>query len=267
MWYNIIMSTSTLQRSVGKMLVRAFPEFDNNENLRPDWLRSPNNTVMELDFYIAELKTAFEIQGEQHFRYIEFFHGDEDGFNKRLEYDAEKRRICKENGIRLVEIANVADAIININYLLGLYKTTEIEKIPLCSWLNQAPRPEYQEPEEPEWPEGQDSEPGSWKKLRPRINWGGERLESTLLATIDELSRKKIREIQSCRRRFSNYYKRVHYSKLDTLPSFDFTYLTEDERSAVIDELDWRPQLRKWIRDNIASSPKLAVQKPDNSSQ
>jgi hypothetical protein len=55
-------------------LDREFPQYRIRENYRPDWLLSSNITKLELDFYIEELKIGVEVQGEQHYKFVEFFH-------------------------------------------------------------------------------------------------------------------------------------------------------------------------------------------------
>lgn len=55
------------------------------------------------DFYLPEYNIAIECQGEQHFRPVGQF-GGEEGFRKTVERDERKARLCEENGIRLFYI-------------------------------------------------------------------------------------------------------------------------------------------------------------------
>ena len=64
---------------------------------RPDWLGRQS-----LDLYIPSLQTGIEYQGVQHYRPVEFFCGEE-GFDQRRELDEQKKQLCKEHEIRLVE--------------------------------------------------------------------------------------------------------------------------------------------------------------------
>ena len=64
---------------------------------RPRWLG-----LQSLDLYIPSLSTAIEFQGIQHYRPVEFFGGDE-ALEHRRELDEQKRRLCEENGVRLIE--------------------------------------------------------------------------------------------------------------------------------------------------------------------
>jgi len=103
------MATSKLQRALGKALDQNFPHFYVRENHRPEWLLSSDNTRLELDFYIEEIKTAFEVQGAQHYQFTPFFHKNREDFEKRKRADQEKRDLCYGKGIRLIEIFTETD--------------------------------------------------------------------------------------------------------------------------------------------------------------
>ena len=64
----------------------------------PRWLGQ-----QRLDIYLPELELAIEHQGEQHYRPIGVF-GGEQAFTKTLERDKRKRALCQENGITVVDI-------------------------------------------------------------------------------------------------------------------------------------------------------------------
>jgi hypothetical protein len=68
--------------------------------IRPSWLRSSKGFCLELDGYCKELNLAFEHQGRQHYSKVKFF-------SKRISYDEEKRILCKQHGITLIEIPEV----------------------------------------------------------------------------------------------------------------------------------------------------------------
>ena len=55
-----------------------------------------------LDVYAPSIKIAFEYQGQQHYEPIEVFGGWQH-FEKQKENDKQKREICKNNGIDLIE--------------------------------------------------------------------------------------------------------------------------------------------------------------------
>ena len=64
---------------------------------RPDWLGRQS-----LDLYIPSIRTAIEYQGLQHFLPVAFF-GGEEALVQRQELDKQKKRLCEENQIRLIE--------------------------------------------------------------------------------------------------------------------------------------------------------------------
>lgn len=104
------MSTSKLQREVRSLLLMYFPSCDIEENTRPVWLTNEDGNRIELDFYIEHLGIALEIQGDQHFRYVPFFHKTLDVYNKTRRTDAKKKDLCTERNIELIEIYNEPQA-------------------------------------------------------------------------------------------------------------------------------------------------------------
>ena len=66
---------------------------------RPEWLGRQS-----LDIYIPSLQTAVEYQGIQHYHPVEFF-GGEEALLQRKELDEQKKRLCEENKVRLIEWA------------------------------------------------------------------------------------------------------------------------------------------------------------------
>lgn len=103
------MATSQLQRKMSRAISDNFGGYTIRENYRPCWMTATDGARLELDFYIEELKVAIEVQGEQHYRYIEFMHGDYAGWLKRQSYDLEKKSICSERNILLLEVSEERD--------------------------------------------------------------------------------------------------------------------------------------------------------------
>lgn len=62
-----------------------------------DWLKRQS-----LDVYIPSLNLGVEYQGKQHFEAVEFFGGKE-GLENTKQRDARKRKLCEENGVRVME--------------------------------------------------------------------------------------------------------------------------------------------------------------------
>jgi hypothetical protein len=72
---------------------------------RYQWLTNSDGNRMELDGYNDELKLAFEYHGKQHYSYIPHYHRNgPDDLKKRQRDDRRKRRLCKENGVKLITI-------------------------------------------------------------------------------------------------------------------------------------------------------------------
>lgn len=87
------------RRVIEKLLGRSFPK------CRPDFLR--NNVTysnLELDCFNAELGIAVEYNGEQHYKYTPYFHSTKDAFYNIKYRDDMKRRLCEQNGIRLIVV-------------------------------------------------------------------------------------------------------------------------------------------------------------------
>jgi len=61
-------------------------------------------TRLSLDFYNANKKVAIEVQGNQHYKYIEFFHQSRANFIDQLKRDQKKETFCELNQIKLVSI-------------------------------------------------------------------------------------------------------------------------------------------------------------------
>ena len=61
-------------------------------------------TRLKFDFYNANKRTAVEVHGAQHTKFVQFFHGSKSNFVKQLRRDQQKIDFCELNDIKLVEI-------------------------------------------------------------------------------------------------------------------------------------------------------------------
>ena len=59
--------------------------------------------MLYFDFYLPKYNLAIEFQGEQHYKPIKYW-GGEEGFQRRLVNDNDKREWCKKQNIHLLEI-------------------------------------------------------------------------------------------------------------------------------------------------------------------
>ncbi|RHZ66588.1 hypothetical protein Glove_306g13 [Diversispora epigaea] len=74
-----------------------------SKNRKPDFLKtSKHPSGLELDIYYPQYGLAIEVQGQQHEKYIKFFHReDSNNFIKQRERDQLKNELCNENWIVL----------------------------------------------------------------------------------------------------------------------------------------------------------------------
>ena len=88
------------RRVIEKITGHPFPK------VRPNFLR--NNITsghnLELDCYNPELKIAVEYNGEQHYKYVPYFHQSKEGFYNIKYRDDMKNRLCQENGVNLITV-------------------------------------------------------------------------------------------------------------------------------------------------------------------
>jgi hypothetical protein len=71
---------------------------------KPEWLMNSRGNRMELDGYCEVLNLAFEYHGEQHFQRVKRFQKSGSDFRQRLVDDEDKRKLCEENGVTLIEV-------------------------------------------------------------------------------------------------------------------------------------------------------------------
>jgi hypothetical protein len=89
------------RKVIERVFNKSFP------SIRPDFLSNPvtgGNFNLELDCYNSGLRLAIEYNGRQHYYYIPFFHKNKEAFLNQKYRDDMKRRICKDNGITLIEV-------------------------------------------------------------------------------------------------------------------------------------------------------------------
>ena len=97
--------------------------------IRPDYLRNDETGHnLELDVFNDEIGLAIEYSGQQHYKYIPYFHKNYEAFLKQVKRDEMKERKCKENGIKLivvpytVKLEDIEDYILQESKKLGLVK-------------------------------------------------------------------------------------------------------------------------------------------------
>lgn len=74
---------------------------------RPDILNNPvtgGNHNLELDCYNSVLRLAVEYNGVQHYKFVPYFQKNREAFLNQKYRDELKRRMCRDNGITLIEV-------------------------------------------------------------------------------------------------------------------------------------------------------------------
>ena len=81
---------------------------DKFPKVRPSWLRGKKGWKLELDGFSQKLGIAFEFQGRQHYKYIEWFHKNR-ALREQQEVDELKKRLCQHNNIVLIDVPYSVD--------------------------------------------------------------------------------------------------------------------------------------------------------------
>lgn len=68
----------------------------------PGSTNSAKKSVLYLDFLVPNAKIGVEVHGEQHFKYIPFFHKTKAGYLFAQMRDRQKEEWCELNGIELI---------------------------------------------------------------------------------------------------------------------------------------------------------------------
>ncbi len=92
---------SALHLSARNLLKELYPTMQLLEEV-PIYPRK--NEVSYLDFYIPLIKKCIEVNGEQHYKYIPFYHSNRLSFLKAQKKDREKKEWCNINNIKFIEL-------------------------------------------------------------------------------------------------------------------------------------------------------------------
>jgi hypothetical protein len=84
---------SNLEKTIDDLLEEAFP----NYNIQKQCCIKISGKTLFFDFCIPNLKVMVEVQGQQHSKFVQFFHGMIDNFNKSVARDDLKREWCSKN--------------------------------------------------------------------------------------------------------------------------------------------------------------------------
>lgn len=60
--------------------------------------------TLYLDFYLPLIKKCIEVHGEQHYKFVQFYHQNAMGFVKSKKRDEDKKNWCCNNGISYIAL-------------------------------------------------------------------------------------------------------------------------------------------------------------------
>lgn len=93
--------------SKGELKIKKFLD-DNNIKYQQQksfiGLKGTGNKCLTYDFYLPDYNVLIEYQGEQHYKPIEHF-GGEEHYNRQIEHDKRKRQYAQNNNYLLIEIS------------------------------------------------------------------------------------------------------------------------------------------------------------------
>lgn len=113
-----ICAESNLEGEMRRFLEENEIEFEPYK--RFEWLGKQH-----IDFYLPKYNVGIECQGGQHFKPVDIF-GGEDGFIKTIVLDMKKRKLCKENNIKLFYYTNEKN---NFPYKVFMKKENLLKEI------------------------------------------------------------------------------------------------------------------------------------------
>lgn len=96
-----VKNKSSLHLQARELIKDIFPTFQLLEEV-PIPLRK--SEILYLDFYLPLAKIGIEVHGEQHYKFIPFFHQTKLNFIRHKKRDREKKIWCENNEITLLEL-------------------------------------------------------------------------------------------------------------------------------------------------------------------
>jgi hypothetical protein len=92
---------SSLHLIARSLLIEHFPTLQILEEV-PIQVRK--SQTLYLDFYLPLKKICFEVHGEQHYKFVAFYHSSPLNFLKAQKRDREKKEWCDINNIKYIEL-------------------------------------------------------------------------------------------------------------------------------------------------------------------
>lgn len=92
---------SSLHLEARKLIKKIFPTMQILEEVG---VPIRKNETLFLDFYIPLTKTCIEVHGEQHYKFVQFYHNTTLGFLRHKKRDKDKKEWCQKNEIKYIEL-------------------------------------------------------------------------------------------------------------------------------------------------------------------
>ena len=96
-----VTNKSSLHLQASSLISNLYPTLQILEEV-PIPLRK--NEILYLDFYIPLKKVCCEVHGEQHYKFVSFYHNNMLNFLKSQKRDKEKQEWCEINNILYIEL-------------------------------------------------------------------------------------------------------------------------------------------------------------------
>ena len=83
-----------------------------------EWLKNNNGNKMFVDFYLPDINLVIEYDGEQHYKFVPYFHKTIEQFQNCVERDKLKESLIREHGIKIERILYYEDILDRLNKIL-----------------------------------------------------------------------------------------------------------------------------------------------------
>lgn len=101
-----ISNKSSFHLKAREIITQIFPTLQILEEV-PIVLRK--NETLYLDFYLPLKKMCIEVHGEQHYKFVPFYHNNMMSYLKSQKRDKEKEEWCLQNNIRYIVLPHYED--------------------------------------------------------------------------------------------------------------------------------------------------------------
>lgn len=97
---------SNLHKAAREIIKEIFPyDIVHEEVSLPGTKTNKRKSLLYADFFIPCRMLLIEVNGEQHTKFVPFFHSDKYSYYKSIARDSDKKEWCRLNNITLIELA------------------------------------------------------------------------------------------------------------------------------------------------------------------